>query len=585
MLSSSLFAAIVGLISVADAALVPVTGRTSGIDPSTNAVPMRRNINDLYYESGPEFHLYVQAMAALQAKDSRDPESWFQIMGIHGSPPIPWNEEPQSTTGITGYCPHSEELFATWHRPYTILYEQALGKAAQEIANTYPVSMRSEYQQAADRLRSPYWDWAADFNVPPVSTLPELTIPKPNINGSSLVNATIANPLYSFKFPTEAMNGEFGGWTPSSDHTRRCPDSNGVSQPNKGSELLSSRGLKESVYNTFTRSNSFLSAMSQRGRGASFESPHGTIHVYAACGEQLLSVAESGFDPLFMLHHTNVDRLIAMWQVMYPSEDMFRYTYDSYGTATIAKGTVVGNMTELGPFRGSDSSFLTSIDVRNVWDFGYTYDGIFPWSRSADDMTRDVTVIVNNLYAPVGSIATSRKGRRHSQKRSATTEFYAEISAVVDKFPRPCTMQLFIKDKLAGTFPMLARPVTGTVYGEIALQKGIEEAGLSGGDDEMLKSIQENMVIKFEMPDGSAVPYGSIGEYSIDIEKVSVVKPTVPEELPSFGLSELFEAIPKLINVDIDIDLDDSPSFKLNITGLGLSINIDTDDDDDEDKN
>ncbi|KAL2888380.1 Polyphenol oxidase 1 [Ceratocystis lukuohia] len=166
MLSSSLLAAVAGFAAIVQASLIPVTGRTTGIDPNTNAVPMRRNINDLYNENGPEFQLYVQAMAALQAKDPRDPESWFQIMGIHGAPTMPWNEEPQSTTGIEEYCPHSEEIFATWHRPYTILYEQALGKAAADIAATYPVSMRDEYQQAADRLRCPYWDWAEDYNVP-----------------------------------------------------------------------------------------------------------------------------------------------------------------------------------------------------------------------------------------------------------------------------------------------------------------------------------------------------------------------------------------------------------------------------------
>ncbi|KKF92427.1 Polyphenol oxidase 1 [Ceratocystis platani] len=585
MLSSSLLAAVAGFAAIAQASLIPVTGRTTGIDPNTNAVPMRRNINDLYNENGPEFQLYVQAMAALQAKDPRDPESWFQIMGIHGAPTMPWNEEPQSTTGIEEYCPHSEEIFATWHRPYTILYEQALGKAASDIAATYPVSMRDEYQQAADRLRCPYWDWAEDYNVPPVSAIETLTILRPNTNGSALVNTTMPNPLYTYRFPTEAMNGEFANYVPTSDHTRRCPDANGVSQPLQGSQGLASRGLKEAVYNTFTRSNTFFSAMSQRGRGASFESPHGVVHVYAACGEQLLSIKESAFDPLFMLHHTQVDRLIAMWQAMYPSEDMFNYSYQTYGTYTIPADSQIDNSTELGPFRKSDGGMHSSMSVRRVWDFGYSYEGIQPWSRSADEMVRDITSIVNTKYGPQGTPVASRKSRRHSQKRSAVMEYFAEVNIVVDKFPRPCSMLLFLNDKPAGTFTMLAHPMKGIVNGEIPLQNGIEAAGITGNtEEEMLAAIQKAMVIKFEMPNGTAVPVDQIDTYRIDIEQAPVVKPTQPEELPSYGVSKLFEAVPKLINVDLDIDLDDSPSFKLTINGLGVSINIDTSDDDEDDE-
>ncbi|KAL1888981.1 hypothetical protein Cpir12675_005969 [Ceratocystis pirilliformis] len=585
MLSSSLLAAVASFAAIADAALIPVTGRTTGIDPSTNAVPMRRNINDLYNENGPEFQLYVQAMSVLQTKDPRDPESWFQIMAIHGAPTMSWNDEPQSTTGIDEYCPHSEEIFATWHRPYTILYEQALGKAASDIAATYPVSMRDEYQKAADRLRSPYWDWAEDYNVPPVSTIENLTVLRPNTNGSALVNTTIPNPIYSYRYPTEAMNGEFANFVPSSDHTRRCPDANGISQPAQANQGLAERGLKEAVYNTFTRSNTFLSAMSQRGRGASFESPHGVVHVYAACGEQLINMRESAFDPLFMLHHTQVDRLIAMWQAMYPSEDMFTYSYPTYGTYTIPADVEINSDTELGPFRKSDGSMHSSMSVRNIWDFGYSYEGIEPWSRSAEIMTRDIASIVNTKYGPQGTPVASSKSRRNAQRRSATVEYFAEVRLTVDKFPRPCSMLIFLNDKPAGTFTMLEHPMKGEVNGEISLQKGIEAAGITGyTEEDMLAAIQKAMVIKFEMPDGTAVAVDQIDTYTIEIEQVSVLKPSQPEELPSYGLSKLFETIPKLINVDLDIDLDESPSFKLNINGLGVSINIDTSDDDEENK-
>lgn len=40
---------------------------------------------------------------------------------------MPWNGAEQVPGGVNGgYCPHSEVLFATWHRPYVALFEVRL---------------------------------------------------------------------------------------------------------------------------------------------------------------------------------------------------------------------------------------------------------------------------------------------------------------------------------------------------------------------------------------------------------------------------------------------------------------------------
>jgi hypothetical protein len=40
--------------------------------------------------------------------------------GIHGLPLKSWDESDQKDGG---YCTHGVPLFATWHRPYVLLYE------------------------------------------------------------------------------------------------------------------------------------------------------------------------------------------------------------------------------------------------------------------------------------------------------------------------------------------------------------------------------------------------------------------------------------------------------------------------------
>lgn len=53
---------------------------------------------------------------------------------------------------------------------------------------------------------------------------------------------------------------------------------------------------------------------------SSFESPHNHVHdsVGCMCGDgTMYDLNGSAFDPIFMLHHANIDRLIALWQTVY----------------------------------------------------------------------------------------------------------------------------------------------------------------------------------------------------------------------------------------------------------------------------
>jgi tyrosinase len=102
-----------------------------------------------------------------------------------------------------------ESLFLTWHRPFILLFEQVLVEHAQRLAKRYPAKYRQQYIDAANSLRSPYWDWAAsDIPNAVVPRMVRVKIP----NYGSLKTITIENPLYTYTFPKAALDGKYGDW-------------------------------------------------------------------------------------------------------------------------------------------------------------------------------------------------------------------------------------------------------------------------------------------------------------------------------------------------------------------------------------
>ncbi len=60
--------------------------------------------------------LLLLAWKRLQDTDPSDPESNYQLSGIHGAPYVAFNGSYGAATGGVGYCWHSSVLFPTWHR-------------------------------------------------------------------------------------------------------------------------------------------------------------------------------------------------------------------------------------------------------------------------------------------------------------------------------------------------------------------------------------------------------------------------------------------------------------------------------------
>lgn len=118
-------------------------------------IPQRLEIRQLR-KNTPQWNLYLLALNRFQQMDQSDVRSYYQLSGIHGRPFIEWNGVPLVQN--MGYCSHTSNLFATWHRPYVAAFEQVLYDIVQDVATSIVNDTKGEYKPAASSFRHPYWD-------------------------------------------------------------------------------------------------------------------------------------------------------------------------------------------------------------------------------------------------------------------------------------------------------------------------------------------------------------------------------------------------------------------------------------------
>ncbi|EMC97480.1 hypothetical protein BAUCODRAFT_68232 [Baudoinia panamericana UAMH 10762] len=405
--------------------------RQSSIIVTTGAngtsVQPRLEIRQMMANAPNQWTLFILAMQAFQARSQSDAGSYYQIAGIHGVPRQNYNGVGQCSTcgDADGYCTHDSVLFPGWHRAYLALFEQQLLSVANQIAASYPASQQATMVAAAAKLRLPYWDWAAE----PRANYPTLASSISNkyvtVNGPK-GSTTINNPLFRHDFQDTSgmVYSPFNGWPV----TLRSPNSNAASASSQENQVISAfdsirPSMQDQVYQLFSTCSDFEffsnddAGSSSTSCSNSLEGIHNTIHVTAGgsgsstvFGGHMTYLAVAAFDPIFWLHHCNVDRLFAMWQALHPN---------SYGasqpaphdTWTIKAGSTQGADSPLTPFyKDTNGNFWTTNQVRH-WDqaFHYTY----PEFSNSDGSSTAIASYINQLYGP-SATATAGSSKRTS---------------------------------------------------------------------------------------------------------------------------------------------------------------------------
>ncbi|KAK3717680.1 hypothetical protein LTR37_005747 [Vermiconidia calcicola] len=272
----------------------------------------------------------------------------------------------------------------TWHRPYLSMIEQTIFAKMLEIAEKFPQANKQTYREAAKKFRMPYWDYYRprgkdvtfpgviskgttsakfDFSLPQIFAVEKVMLKTPTKNQLELHD----NPLHLFSFP-KAGSIPLNQWNMiganfSRAQTQRHPSDsdpliainnavNKAREPNAG-QLLNM--ISDDVYDRY---ETFAFQGSSPGASGSLESVHGLYHVLiGGQGGHMSSVPVAAFDPIFWLHHCQIDRWLAIWQAAHPNS------------------WFSGDQDNLLPFRVSKNParFWNSRQSISTQDFGYTY--------------------------------------------------------------------------------------------------------------------------------------------------------------------------------------------------------------------
>lgn len=248
--------------AIAGGAVAAFSGSLGGLRAAVaaGAVPTRKTLNGMPLND-PDLSAYRDFVRIMQGYDQSKPLSWLGYSLQHGN----------QDTGRYKYCPHGDWYFLPWHREYVVMYE----KAVRVLTKTPNFAM-------------PYWDWTQDRTIPAAFT-------DPTYDGKP-------NPLYvstrTLKDPT------------------RWPLRDSIVGPEVIKKIYS-----ETDFQLFgTSKNPNQNDLDMRWvvagggvQGTLERTPHNTVHNYTG---GFMPSPGSPRDPIFMMHHGNIDRIWAFWNAM-----------------------------------------------------------------------------------------------------------------------------------------------------------------------------------------------------------------------------------------------------------------------------
>lgn len=223
-------------------------------------VPVRRSLQGLAWND-PIVATYREGVGILKRKAADDPLGWVGLCSIHGAP-----------TAFK-YCPHGDWYFLPWHRAFTVMYERII----RSVTKNPDFAM-------------PFWDWTANPRMPEVFLSPTTPDGKPN-------------PLHV----------DDGG-------VRRTWPADTPMPPSIVGQSVLDSILKATPYEIFGTSrnpkqNSTDPAWVPRGggvQGVLEATPHNNVHNFIG---GWMPTRQSPRDPMFFMHHCNIDRIWALWNV------------------------------------------------------------------------------------------------------------------------------------------------------------------------------------------------------------------------------------------------------------------------------
>ncbi|WP_395292221.1 tyrosinase family protein [Kitasatospora hibisci] len=261
----------------------------------------------------PALYWYARAVGRLQQRPLTDPTSWVFQGCIHGVPPTVTEENEAFTQ-----CPHGGWFFLPWHRGYLWYFERIIRAAIKEIAAEENLTPDPSATWAL-----PYWNYALDAPTKtPPTTFTSRALPAafrspkmPDRPGGT--NLTVDNPLFLRDDFDPASEADF--WeTPhrakkknSAHQILQYPDINPFRAMSE-TIFAATKSQGQSIQPTFGSEITYTDMIHfQLAFGDLEDVPHNQVH--GGVGGWMGRVEGSPRDPIFWLHHANLDRLWTGW--------------------------------------------------------------------------------------------------------------------------------------------------------------------------------------------------------------------------------------------------------------------------------
>ncbi len=225
----------------------------------------RVRVNATSTEGAQQLKWYAEGVKAMQGRPASDPTSWTYQAAMHGTYTTP-------TKPLWNTCQHGNYFFLAWHRMYLYFFESIVRKASNPGFNL------------------PYWD----YDNPTGPTDPRLQLP------------------HQFRIPADpATNKLFV--------TERNPSMNaGGYLPQGDVQTNFSMSRMEFTCGPTHWASSFGGMLTPApihfasGFGALESLPHNAVH--DDVGGWMSDPNTAAQDPIFWLHHSNIDRLWDAWE-------------------------------------------------------------------------------------------------------------------------------------------------------------------------------------------------------------------------------------------------------------------------------
>lgn len=271
----------------------------------------------------PDLLWYAKGVGAMQALALDNPSSWWFFGAIHGEyvtplslknprafpwkkipPPFPVPTTPLPPQNVLDQywdqCQHQSWYFPPWHRGYLLALEAHVRAHVVQLGGPSTWAL-------------PYWNYfgpGQEFTIPPAFM--QQTLP----GGSP-------NPLF--------VNARYG---PDGDKNIWVPTAAGILQHPNDPNLVFGEVTQTCMSNDkYTGSDSNTKPPGFGGPQTKFwhgggtsgnleDDPHNKVHSYVGGASPdgqtpgLMSIpALAGLDPIFYLHHANIDRMWAIWNI------------------------------------------------------------------------------------------------------------------------------------------------------------------------------------------------------------------------------------------------------------------------------